>query len=146
MQQTLENSPANAGYRGDTFYAQSTEVGIQPGSQLGDSNIGSNVSQYNAQSNTLLIGGAGFWSASYLEDGVVDMSYFDQQATVQPPPEAVARRTEVIRNSANARYDGANVVNVVTKSGTTEFHGRIYDYVENNVFNARRRTSTIRPR
>jgi outer membrane receptor protein involved in Fe transport len=142
--ETLEDSPANAGYRGDTFYAQSTEVGVQPGSQLGDSNIGSNVSQYNAQSNTLLIGGAGYWSASYLEDGVVDMSYFDQQATVQPPPEAV-QQTEVIRNSANARYDGANVVNVVTKSGTTEFHGRIYDYVENNVFNAKTKNSTSLP-
>jgi len=133
---TLENSPANAGYRGDTFYAQTTEVGVQAGSALGDSNIGSNVSQYNAQSNTLLIGGAGYWSASYLEDGVVDMSYFDQQATVQPPPEATDQ-VQVIRNSANARYDGANVVNVLTKSGTTELHGRIYDYVENNVFNAR---------
>jgi len=142
--ETLEDSPANAGYRGDTFYAQSTEVGVQPGSQLGDSNIGSNVSQYNAQSNTLLIGGAGFWSASYLEDGVVDMSYFDQQATVQPPPEAV-QQTEVIRNSANARYDGSNVVNVVTKSGTEQFHGRIYDYVENNVFNARTKNSTSSP-
>lgn len=134
--ETLEDSPAYAGYRGDTFYAQSTEVGVQPGSQQGDSNIGSNVSQYNAQSNTLLIGGAGYWSASYLEDGVVDMSYFDQQATVQPPPEAT-QEVEVIRNSANARYDGANVVNVVTKSGTEQFHGRVYDYLENNVFNAR---------
>jgi len=134
--ETLEDSPANAGYRGDTFYAQTMDVGVQAGSALGDTNIGSNVSQYNAQSNTLLIGGAGFWSASYLEDGVVDMSYFDQQATVQPPPEAV-ESTEVIRNSANARYDGANVVNVVTKNGTKQFHGRVYDYVENNVFNAR---------
>jgi outer membrane receptor protein involved in Fe transport len=134
--ETLENEPANSGYRGDTFYAQTTEVGVQAGSALGDTNIGSNVSQYNAQSNTLLIGGAGYWSASYLEDGVVDMSYFDQQATVQPPPEAT-QEVEVIRNAANARYDGANVVNVVTKNGTDEFHGRVYDYVENNVFNAR---------
>jgi hypothetical protein len=142
--ETIENSPASAGYRGDLFYVQSTEVGVQPGSQLGDSNIGSNVSQYNLQSNTLLIGGAGYWSASYLEDGVVDMSYFGQQATVQPPQEAT-QEVEVIRNSANARYDGANVVNVVTKSGTTEFHGRIYDYVENNVFNARTYGSTSAP-
>ena len=134
--EVLEDTPQYAGYRGDTFYAQSTEVGVQPGSALGANNLNSNVSQYNAQSNTLLIGGAGFWSASYLEDGVVDMSYFAQQATVQPPSEAV-ESTEVIRNAANARYDGANVVNVVTKSGSNEFHGRLYDYVQNNVFNAK---------
>ena len=136
--QTIENEPASASYRGDLFYTQATMVGVMPGSAVagGAAEINSNVSQYNAQSNTLLVGGAGFWSATYLEDGVVDMSYFAQQATVQPPPEAT-QEVEVVRNAANARYDGTNVVNVVTKSGTNQFHGRVYDYVENNVFNAR---------
>ena len=134
--ETIENTPAFAGARGDLFYAQSTQVGVQTQAPLGATSVNNNVSQYNLQSNALLIGGAGYWSASYLEDGVVDMSYFGQQATVEPPPEAT-EQVEIIRNSANARYDGANVVNVVTKSGTTQFHGRVYDYVENNVFNAR---------
>jgi hypothetical protein len=109
---------------------------VQPGSQLGDNNIGSNVSQYNMQSNQLFIAGQGYWSSSYLLDGVVDMSYFDQTATVQTPSEAT-EQVQVIRNSANARYDGANAVNALTKSGTDTFHGRVYEYLENNVFNAR---------
>ncbi|MES2391209.1 MAG: carboxypeptidase regulatory-like domain-containing protein, partial [Acidobacteriota bacterium] len=134
--ETIENTPAYAGARGDLFQTQTTQVGVQTSSPLGMSNINNNVSQYNLQSNTLSIGGAGYWSTSYLEDGVVDMSYFGQQATVEPPPEST-EQVEIIRNAANARYDGANVVNVVTKSGTTQFHGRVYDYVENNVFNAR---------
>lgn len=134
--QVLENTPEVSSYRNATFYAQTTEVGIQPGSQLGDNNIGSNVSQYNMQSNQLFIAGQGFWSTSYLLDGVVDMSYFDQTATVETPVEATDQ-VQIIRSSANARYDGANALNAVTKSGTDNFHGRVYEYLQNEQFNAR---------
>ncbi|MDR3792067.1 MAG: carboxypeptidase regulatory-like domain-containing protein [Terracidiphilus sp.] len=132
----MENMPEYAGYRNATFYAQTTEVGVQPLSYLGANNLNNNISQYNQQSNALAIGGNGYWSASYLLDGVVDMSYFDQTATVNTPPEAT-EQVEIIRNSANARYDGANVLNAITKSGTEKFHGRAYDNVQNNAMNAR---------
>ncbi len=134
--QTLENTPAESGYRNGTFYAQSTEVGVQPGSNLGANNIGSNVSQYNQQSNQLFIGGQGYWSSSYLLDGVVDMSYFDQTATVETPVEAT-EQVEIVRNGANARYDGSNALNAITKSGTDQFHGRVYEYLQNAAFDAR---------
>ena len=133
---TVVNMPEQSGYRNATFYAQTLQVGVQAGSALGDNNIGSNVSQYNMQSNQLFIAGQGFWSSSYLLDGVVDMSYFDQTATVQTPPEAT-QQVEIIRNSANARYDGANALNAVTKSGTETFHGTAYDNVQNNALNAK---------
>lgn len=140
----LEDLPSYPGRNNAVFYSQSTQVGIQPGmgggggmGALGDSNnINSNVSQYGMSTNELFIAGQGFWSTSYLLDGVVDMSYFDQVATVETPSEAT-EQVQIIRNSANARYDGANAVNVLTKSGTTTFHGRAYEYLENNVFNAR---------
>ncbi len=128
---TLENTPSESSYRNATFYAQTLQAGVQPGSQLGDNNIGSNVSQYNMQSNQLFIAGQGYWSSSYLLDGVVDMSYFDQTATVETPVEATGE-VQIIRNSANARYDGANALNALTKSGTEQFHGRVYEYIENN--------------
>jgi len=133
---TVEDLPSSSSYRNATFYAQTTEVGVQPGSQLGDNNIGSNVSQYNMQSNQLFIAGQGFWSSTYLLDGVVDMSYFDQTATVETPAEAT-EQVEIIRSSANARYDGANALNALTKSGTEQFHGRAYEYLQNDAFNAR---------
>ena len=133
---TMENTPSQSSYRNGTFYAQTTQAGVEPGSTLGYSNINSNVSQYNQQSNQLFIAGQGFWSTSYLLDGVVDMSYFDQTATVNEPIEAT-QQVEIIRNGANARYDGANTLNAITKSGTETFHGRAYDYVQNNALNAR---------
>jgi hypothetical protein len=133
---TMENTPSQSSYRNGTFYAQTTQAGVEPGSTLGYSNINSNVSQYNQQSNQLFIAGQGFWSTSYLLDGVIDMSYFDQTATVNEPIEAT-QQVEIVRNSANARYDGANTLNAITKSGTETFHGRVYDYVQNNQMNAR---------
>jgi len=133
---TMENTPSQSSYRNGTFYAQTTQAGVEPGSTLGYSNINSNVSQYNQQSNQLFIAGQGFWSTSYLLDGVIDMSYFDQTATVNEPIEAT-QEVEIVRNSANARYDGANTLNAITKSGTETFHGRAYDYVQNNQMNAR---------
>ncbi|HEX4032079.1 MAG TPA: TonB-dependent receptor [Terracidiphilus sp.] len=133
---SIEDLPSSSGYRNGTFYAQTTEVGVQPGSQLGDNNINSNVQQYNMQSNQLFIAGQGYWSSTYLLDGVVDMSYFDQTATVQTPQEAT-EQVEIIRSSANARYDGANALNALTKSGTNQFHGRAYEYLQNDALNAR---------
>jgi hypothetical protein len=133
---TMENTPSQSSYRNGTFYAQTTQAGVEPGSTLGYSNINSNVSQYNQQSNQLFIAGQGFWSTSYLLDGVIDMSYFDQTATVNTPIETT-QQVEIIRNSANARYDGANTLNAITKSGTETFHGRAYDYFQNNQMNAR---------
>jgi hypothetical protein len=132
----MENTPEYSGYRNATFYAQTTQAGVEPGSQLAENNIGSNVSQYNQQSNQLFIAGQGFWSTSYLLDGVVDMSYFDQTATVNTPTEAT-QQVEIIRNSANARYDGANTLNAITRSGTDTPHGRVYEYLQNNQMNAR---------
>jgi hypothetical protein len=134
--ETMENLPEQSGYRNATFYAQTTQAGVEPGSTLGYSNINSNVSQYNQQSNQLFIAGQGFWSSSYLLDGVIDMSYFDQTATVNTPVDAT-QQVEIIRNSANARYDGANTLNAITKSGTETIHGSAYDYVQNNQMNAR---------
>ncbi len=132
----MENTPSQSSYRNGAFYAQTTQAGVEPGSTLGYSNINSNVSQYNQQSNQLFIAGQGFWSSSYLLDGVVDMSYFDQTATVNTPIETT-QQVEIIRNSANARYDRANTLNAITKSGTDTIHGRAYEYFQNNQMNAR---------
>jgi len=133
---TMSSMPEQSGYRNATFYAQTTQAGVEPGSTLGYSNINSNVSQYNQQSNQLFIAGQGFWSTSYLLDGVVDMSYFDQTATVNTPIDAT-QQVEIVRNSANARYDGANTLNAITKSGTQTIHGSAYEYLQNNQMNAR---------
>jgi hypothetical protein len=58
-----------------------------------------------------------------------------QRAT--PSQEAVSE-FRVVNNSFGAEYGRAlgGIVNIVTKSGTNEIHGSIYEYLMNDVFNA----------
>ncbi len=59
---------------------------------------------------------------------------------------------KVLLNSYQAEYsgNGGPVVQVVTKSGTKEFHGSVYEYVRNEDFNANsffnNRNGVVRPR
>src|SRR6266852_7193817 len=59
-----------------------------------------------------------------------------QRAT--PSQEAVSE-FRVVNNSFGAEYGRAlgGIVNIVTKSGKNELHGSLYDYFQNNAFDAR---------
>ncbi len=59
-----------------------------------------------------------------------------QRAT--PSQEAVSE-FRVVNNSFGAEYGRAlgGIVNIVTKSGTNEMHGSVYDYLQNSATNAR---------
>ncbi|HEY6947030.1 MAG TPA: carboxypeptidase regulatory-like domain-containing protein, partial [Candidatus Acidoferrum sp.] len=59
-----------------------------------------------------------------------------QRAT--PSQEAVSE-FRVVNSSFGAEYGRAlgGIVNIVTKSGTNELHGSVYDYLQNNATNAR---------
>jgi len=59
-----------------------------------------------------------------------------QRAT--PSQEAVSE-FRVVNNSFGAEYGRAlgGIVNIVTKSGTNDVHGSVYDYLQNNKMNAR---------
>jgi hypothetical protein len=59
-----------------------------------------------------------------------------QRAT--PSQEAVSE-FRVVNNGFGAEYGRAlgGIVNIVTKSGTNELHGSVYDYLQNNATNAR---------
>ena len=59
-----------------------------------------------------------------------------QRAT--PPQEAV-QEFRVVNNSFGSEYGRAlgGIVNIVTKSGTNDLHGSLYDYLQNSATNAR---------
>jgi hypothetical protein len=73
---------------------------------------------------------------SYYLDGAFDTSFMSQGGNVIPNPDAL-QEFRVLTNNFDAeygRYPGA-VVNVITRSGTNQFHGLAYDYLRNSALN-----------
>jgi hypothetical protein len=57
--------------------------------------------------------------------------------TVQPSPDSI-QEFRVLTNTFDAEYgrNSGSIVNVVTKSGTNDFHGNLYEFFRNTVLNA----------
>ncbi|HTS35664.1 MAG TPA: carboxypeptidase regulatory-like domain-containing protein [Candidatus Solibacter sp.] len=66
--------------------------------------------------------------------------------TIQPTPDAI-EEFRVISNTFDAEYgrNSGAVVNVVTKSGTNQWHGNVYEYFRNKALNAQGYFNTIKP-
>jgi outer membrane receptor protein involved in Fe transport len=74
----------------------------------------------------------------YLLDGGYNTSTYRNYSGTFPNPDAV-QEFSVQRSNFSAEYANATgaVVNVVTKSGTNEFHGSLFEFNRNAAFNAR---------
>src|ERR1019366_2280169 len=66
--------------------------------------------------------------------------------TIQPTPHAI-EEFRVISNTFDAEYgrNSGAVVNVVTRSGTNQWHGNIYEYFRNKVLNAQGFFNSVKP-
>lgn len=57
--------------------------------------------------------------------------------TYTPSPEAVEEfKVEQTNFSAEYGFSGASVVNMITRSGTNKFHGSVYDFARDQIFDA----------
>jgi outer membrane receptor protein involved in Fe transport len=73
----------------------------------------------------------------YLLDGAPNTAAAQNQPVVFVNPDAV-QEFKVETNSFSAQYGRAagGVFNIVTRSGTNEYHGTVYDYLRNDALNA----------
>jgi len=94
-----------------------------PGDYSNGANIGINGSQGN-NASWLLDGGTFTYPGSY-------------NGTTAVPLEAISE-VNISASNMGAEYgNGLFAFSVITKSGTNQFHGSAFEFVQNNVFNAR---------
>jgi carboxypeptidase family protein len=91
------------------------------------------------EQRTLINGGTdgGTGSVNYFLDGGSNMTNLRNTGNILPNPDAI-REFRVQTNSYNAEYGrfASGIINVLTKSGTNEYHGSLFEFARNTVFNA----------
>ena len=126
----------------DTYQFLQLQPGVQ--SQLGNGN-GSMF--YGSQdAGSVSVNGGRTRANNFSVNGGDANDQFVNLPTVQPTPDSVAE-FRVITNTFDAEYgrNSGSVVNVITKSGTNDFHGDVYEYFRNTVLDAQGYFNTTRP-
>ena len=92
----------------------------------------------NYPTQTISVGGGLPNAISYLMDGASNNDPFNNLNLPFPFPDAL-QEFKVETSAIPAQYGqhAAAAVNVVTKSGTNAFHGDVFEFFRNGVFNAR---------
>jgi hypothetical protein len=90
-------------------------------------------------------GGMGY-GVAYQLDGAIHNNPYDGTSMPFPFPDALQEfKTETSGLTAqNGRHAGASV-NTVTKSGTNEIHGDLFEFVRNDLFNATTYFAAVNP-
>src|SRR5215813_6091204 len=112
-----------------------TLLDLVPGVQRNDNSI---VLGYPEQ-RTLINGGidAGAGSVNYYLDGGINMTGIRNTGNILPNPDAIQEfRVQTNNYAADYGRFQNGVVNTLTKSGTNNIHGSLFEFVRNTVFNA----------
>jgi len=125
----------------DTYQFLQLQPGVQ--SQLGSS--GSLFYGSDSAGSVSVNGGRGR-SNNFSVNGGDANDQFVNLPTIQPTPDSI-EEFRVITNTFDAEYgrNSGAVVNVITKSGTNNFHGNLYEYFRNKVLNAQGYFNTVKP-
>lgn len=114
-------------------------VGLTPGVTFG-SNFGNGGGQElgrNFFKSDFNVGGGRSGSQELLLDGAPNTTADVNRAIINPPVDSV-QEFKVQTNSYDSEFGrtSGGVVNVITKSGTNDFHGTLYDFERHSVIEA----------
>ncbi len=92
----------------------------------------------NNDANNMNVNGNRARNNNFFLDGAANNSLFRNGGNQAPNPDAVME-FHLITSNFDAEYGRlpGSVMNVVTRSGTNEFHGTLFDFLRNDVVNAR---------
>jgi len=103
-----------------------------------DSSANSIVLGYPEQ-RTMINGGVdgGAGSVNYFLDGGTNMTGLRNTGNIAPNPDAV-EEFRVVTNSYSAEYGrfAGGVINIITRSGSNDFHGSLFEFLRNTDLNA----------
>jgi hypothetical protein len=107
---------------------------------------GGNIVYGSDQTGAVSVNGGRGRSNNFSVNGGDANDQFVNLPAVQPTPDSI-EEFRVITNTFDAEYgrNSGSVVNVVTKSGTNQFHGDVYEFFRNTHLNARNFFETTRP-
>jgi len=109
---------------------------LTPGVTSGRTSVGSTITEFEV--TRVSFAGMRDLSNQVTVDGADNINSATGSQRATPPQEAV-QEFRVVNNSFGAEYGRAlgGIVNIITKSGTNNFHGSVYEYFQNNALNAR---------
>ncbi len=103
---------------------------LQPGVQ---SQLGADLFYGSSNPGVVSVNGGRGRANNYMVNGGDANDLFVNGPAIQPSPDAI-EEFRVLTNTFDAEYgrNSGSVVNVVTKSGTNQFHGDVYEFFRNN--------------
>ena len=97
-------------------------------------NLGSNTAEEGGRP---YINGNREQSNNFLLDGVDNNQASDNLLGFTPSPDAISE-VNIITQNASAEFGNYNggIVNATIKSGTNQYHGNVFEFFRNDIFNA----------
>jgi len=116
---------------------------LQPGVQ---SQTGAGLFYGSDNPGSVSVNGGRGRSNNFMVNGGDANDQFANLPAIQPSPDTI-QEFRVLTNTFDAEFgrNSGSVVDVVTKSGTNQFHGDAYEFFRNTVLNARGFFDTVRP-
>ncbi len=123
----------------DTYQLLSLQPGVQ-------SQTGGDLYYGSDRAGVVSVNGGRGRSNNFSVNGGDANDQFANLPAVQPSPDSI-EEFRVLTNTFDAEYgrNSGAVVNVVTKSGTNQFHGNVYEFFRNKVLNSRGYFDTQKP-
>jgi hypothetical protein len=104
----------------------------------GVTNYTPDVQTGSRQGSQIVVNGVPTQSTAYYLDGSYDTNVWRFGGNLLPNPDAL-QEFRVLTSNYDSEFgrSAGGVVSAITRSGTNQYHGLVYDYLRNDIFNAK---------